>query len=128
IGVVCMRVWRATDGVDEPTRIERITCATLVATIVLWLTGKVFSPQYLTWGIPLVLAIPGRRGVQAIWIAVLACAVTELYHRGYYDFLANQRPAGVITLLVRQAILAGLMAFVARGVPAAAARISTPTK
>jgi hypothetical protein len=128
IGFVCARVWRATDGVDEPTRIERITCATLVATIVLWLTGKVFSPQYLTWGIPLVLAIPGRRGVQAIWIAVLACAVTQLYHRGYYDFLANQRPAGVITLLVRQAVLVGLMVFAARGVPAAAARISTPTK
>jgi hypothetical protein len=128
IGAVCVLAWRATDGDDEPTRIERITCAMLVATILLWLTGKVFSPQYLTWGIPLVLAIPGRRGVVAIWIAVLAFAVTQLFYRGYYDYIVNQRPAGVITLLVRQVILVVLMVFVARGVPAAAARISTPTK
>ena len=104
----------------EPARIERIACATLAATLVLWLTGKVFSPQYLTWGIPLVLAIPGRRGVVAIWIAIAAFAVTQLYYRGFYDLVFDQRPVGILTLLARQAILVVLLVWVAR--PVATAR------
>jgi hypothetical protein len=108
------RAGRAVDAVDEPARIERIACATLAATLVLWLTGKVFSPQYLTWGLPLVLAIPGRRGVEAIWIAIAAFAVTQLYYRGFYDLVFDQRPIGIITVLVRQAILVALLVRVAR--------------
>jgi hypothetical protein len=102
----------ADDAIDEPARIERIACATLAGTLVLWLTGKVFSPQYLTWGIPLVLAIPGRRGVQAIWVAIAAFTVTQLYYRGFYDLVFDQRPVGVITVLVRQAILVALLVLV----------------
>jgi hypothetical protein len=98
----------------ESDRIERIACAAVAATIVLWVTGKVFSPQYLTWGIPLVLAIPGRRGVIACWLAVAAMALTQLYYRGFYDLVFEQRPVGVATVLARQAILVGLLVFVAR--------------
>jgi hypothetical protein len=108
---------RAGDAADEPARIERLACAALAGTIVLWLTGKVFSPQYLTWGIPLVLAIPGRRGVQAIWVAIAAFAVTQLYYRGFYDQVFDQRPVGVITVLLRQAILVGLLVLVCSSWP-----------
>ena len=76
-----------------------------------------FSPQYLTWGIPLVLAIPGRRGAVAIWITVVALALTQLYFRGYYDLVFNQRFAGVFTVLLRQAVLVGLLVFVTRWRP-----------
>ncbi len=108
---------RAGDAADEPARIERLACAALAGTIVLWLTGKVFSPQYLTWGIPLVLAIPGRRGVAAIWVAIAAFAVTQLYYRGFYDQVFDQRPVGVITVLLRQAILVGLLVLVCSSWP-----------
>jgi Glycosyltransferase family 87 len=118
--VFCWREWRHDRGradenaEDEPARIGRITCAALAATVVLWLTGKVFSPQYLTWGIPLVLAIPGRRGVIACWIAVAALTVTQLYYRGFYDLVFDQEPVGVAAVLARQAILVALLAFVMR--------------
>jgi hypothetical protein len=112
IVALCAREWRAGAAADEPRRIERLACATLAATLVLWLTGKVFSPQYLTWGIPLALAIPGRRGVLAIWLAIVAFAITQLYYRGFYDLVYNQRLVGVLTVLVRQALLALLLAYV----------------
>ena len=112
IVALCVREWRAGAAADEPARIERLACATLAATLVLWLTGKVFSPQYLTWGIPLALAIPGRRGVVVIWLAIVTFAVTQLYYRGFYDFVFNQRLVGVLTVLVRQALLALLLAYV----------------
>jgi hypothetical protein len=108
---------RAGEDAGEPARIARITRAALGATVIVWLGGKVFSPQYLTWGIPLVLAIPGRRGTVAIWIAVVALALTQLYFRGYYDLVYDQRFAGVFTVLLRQAVLVGLLVFVTRRRP-----------
>jgi hypothetical protein len=96
----------------EAQRTERITCAAVSATVVVWLAGKVFSPQYLTWAIPLVLAIPGRRGVVATWIAIAACTLTQVYYRGFYDFVFDQRFAGVASVLLRQAILAALLVWV----------------
>jgi hypothetical protein len=97
---------------EEGRRIERITCAALAVTVVVWLGGKVFSPQYLTWAIPLALAIPGRRGVVATWITIAACALTQVYYRGFYDLVFDQRFSGVAAVLVRQAVLAGLLAWV----------------
>jgi hypothetical protein len=113
IAALAVRERRARAAADEAGRIARVTCAALAATVVLWLGGKVFSPQYLTWGIPLVLAIPGRRGVQAIWIAVVALTLTQVYYRGYYSSLIAQTFPGLFTVLVRQAVLAFLLAFVA---------------
>ncbi len=103
----------APDG--ESVRIERMTRAALAATVVIWLSGKVFSPQYLTWGIPLVLAIPGSRGVRATWVFAVALALTQLYFRGYYDVLIEQRFVAVSTVLLRQAVLAVLLVFVSGG-------------
>ncbi|HEX4627609.1 MAG TPA: hypothetical protein VH137_02380 [Gemmatimonadales bacterium] len=111
------RPWGAGDADGEggePAPIARIASAAFGATVLVWLCGKVFSPQYLTWGIPLVLAIPGRRGTVAIWIAGVALSMTQVYYRGYYDFVFHQRFAGVFTVLLRQAVLAGLLVFVTR--------------
>ncbi len=113
IAALCVLERRAGESADEPGRIERLACATLGATVVLWLTGKVFSPQYLTWGIPLVLAIPGRRGVVATWIAILGLTLTQVYYRGFYDLVFDQRFVGVLAILVRQAVLVALLVFVA---------------
>jgi hypothetical protein len=120
LAALCMVVARSrgeTPGDGEPARIERIVCAALAGTIVLWVTGKVFSPQYLTWGIPLVLAIPGRRGVVAIWIAIAAFVMTQLYYRGFYDQVFDQQPVGVLTVLARQGVLVALLVFVLRTPP-----------
>ena len=93
------------DRRDTADRIERVTCAALAATVVLWLGGKVFSPQYLTWGIPLVLAIPGRRGARASLIALAALTLTQIYHRGFYSLLTDQTFVGLFTLLARDGVL-----------------------
>jgi hypothetical protein len=89
-------------------RRPRPATAALTACIALWLTGKVFSPQYMTWAIPLVLAVPGRR---LAWALVLAMGLSQLYLRGYYDLVAQGAVIGVLSVAVRQAIL-GWMLFV----------------
>jgi hypothetical protein len=100
---------------DESARIERIACAAVAATIVVWVVGKVLSPQYLTWLIPVVLAIPGRRGVIATWLAILACTLTQIYYRGFYDLVFEQRFVGVAAVLLRQGVLVALLVWVSPG-------------
>ena len=41
--------------------------------------GKVFSPQYLIWLVPLVPLVRGRRGLVASGLLALALAVTQFY-------------------------------------------------
>jgi uncharacterized membrane protein len=87
---------------------DSVAAVTLAATALLWLTSKVLSPQYLTWGIPLVLAVPGRAGVRLSWILAAALGVTQLYTRGFFDLVVAQAPIALFTLAVRQALLVAL--------------------
>jgi hypothetical protein len=106
---------RPTTDDDPPgDRVTRIAAGALAATAIVWLTSKVLSPQYLTWGIPLVLAVPGRAGTRLAWTAILAMAVTQLYTRGFYDRVVAQAPIALLTLAVRQALLFAMLGMAMR--------------
>ena len=90
---------------DEDARVARIVVAALAATTALWLGGKVFSPQYLTWALPLAVALPGRAWIRVSFVLGLVVLVSQIYLRGYYDHVYNQWPAGVITMVVRLGLL-----------------------
>jgi hypothetical protein len=91
---------------ENAQRTWRIVLATLATMTALWLGGKVFSPQYLTWALPLVIAVPGRAWRRiAISLGVIL-AISQVYLRGFYDHVYNQQPAGVITMVLRLAVLA----------------------
>jgi hypothetical protein len=113
--LLVLRERRAGQAIEERQRVERIACATLAATVALWLCSKVFSPQYLTWGIPLAIAIPARRGLIACLLLVVACAATQLFYRGYYDWVFQQHVVGLATLLFRQGVLALLLLYLMKG-------------
>jgi hypothetical protein len=101
---------------DEITRTERLVLAALATLTALWLGGKVFSPQYLTWAIPLAVAVPGRTWrLVALGLGVVL-ALSQLYLRGFYDHVYNQWPAGVLTMLVRLAVLIASFVLLVRAV------------
>ncbi|CAN5924066.1 hypothetical protein BH11MYX4_BH11MYX4_30660 [soil metagenome] len=86
-------------------RTWRIVLAALATMSALWLGGKVFSPQYLTWALPLVIAVPGR-GWRRIAVSFgVILVISQVYLRGFYDHVYNQWPAGVITMVIRLAVL-----------------------
>jgi hypothetical protein len=99
-------------------RADRVARAMLAALAIFWLTAKVFSPQYLTWAIPLAPALSGARGRRIGWLLVACMAVTQIYLRGYYDHVTEQRPLGMITMVVRLATLGALLWFTLRPSPA----------
>lgn len=86
-------------------RTERIALAVFATLVALWLGGKVFSPQYLTWAIPVVLCVPGPLGRRAALALGVVLFLSQLYLRGFYDHVYNQWPAGIATMLVRLAVL-----------------------
>jgi hypothetical protein len=119
-GCTAWLVWRlareAPGPLTERGRVARVAASALAATTILWLTSKVLSPQYLTWCIPLVLAVPGRAGARLAWVAIVAMIVTQLYTRGYYDLVVEQAPVALLTLAVRQALLFVLLAMAVKEV------------
>ncbi len=117
LAIAALAAWTARDASDEGRRVERVARAALAATAVVWLGGKVFSPQYLTWGVPLALAVPGRRAAKTLWLFGAALVLTQTYHRGFYSELAAQRFFGIFTVLARQAVLAALAVLLVRRAP-----------
>jgi hypothetical protein len=119
--------WRAAAKDDRSADHDqgplRVACAALAALIVLWLTGKVFSPQYMTWGLPVVLAIPGLLGLRLTWLLLAAMAATQCYICGHNELVVEGRALGLLNLGARHAILvvAGYLAtrrLIPRSLPA----------
>jgi hypothetical protein len=84
-----------------------VGCATVVTALIL--LGKVLSPQFLIWAVPLVLLVRGRSGVIASALLASACVATQLvFPSRYLDLIAlDPVPSGI--LIVRNLLLAALL-------------------
>ena len=76
--------------------------------------GKVLSPQYLLWLIPLVALVPGRRGLQATAGLAAACLLTALTFPRHWEALkyglgAREAAAMVLRDLLILGVLATLL-------------------
>jgi hypothetical protein len=106
---VLLALWVAfTRGKSEPDRLVRYGAACICAFIVL---GKVLSPQYLIWLVPLVPLVRGRRGQLATGLLGVALIATQWYFPAHYNALVNFHLAWFV--LTRDAVLIGLLAVLA---------------
>jgi glycosyl transferase family 87 len=134
-------------GNPDRARFIRYCAAALCAFIAL---GKVLSPQYLIWLIPLIPLVRGRRGIAAAAFFVAAMVLTQLWFPSHYidlvygldarvSWLVLARDLVLVALLVvllwprarapriGRAVVAGLALVAAAAVGAAAASSSGPT-
>jgi len=87
--------------------------------------GKVFSPQFLLWLLPLVALVGGRSRVLAPVLLAAALVLTQLFFDGrYHDVIALRE----ITWLVvaRDLVLLALLVVLARDVASARAQEAAP--
>ncbi len=113
LSILAFTVWlaRLDAPESEAVRRNRIACAGLAALALAWLLGKVFSPQYMTWAIPLAVVASDRR----IPVSLMATmAISQVYLRGFYDHVVAMRPLGVIALEARLVVLVTLTVLVLR--------------
>jgi hypothetical protein len=82
--------------------------AALTAFVVL---GKVLSPQFLIWLVPLVPLVAGRRGLLASALLATAIVLTQLWFPfRYWDLALEFDVAASWLVLVRDLVLLGLLA------------------
>jgi len=90
-------------------RLVRYAAACVCAFVVF---GKVLSPQYLIWLLPLVPLVRGRRGVAATVLLTAACVLTQVWFpQRYFAYALQFRQAGVV--LARDLVLVALLCVLA---------------
>lgn len=108
--------------------LDRAVLATLLAFVAL---GKVLSPQYLTWLLPLA-ALAWVRGDRAVaGLVAAAAAVTLGYFPGDYFELVARDPSTVVLVGVRNALLVAALVLAVRAValtPAGASTARAPAR
>jgi hypothetical protein len=113
IVLLCAIVWSLWIGLRRarPPGDARLFIAACAATVVaLLVCGKVLSPQFLIWLLPVVFVVAGRYGPATFGLGVAAMLLTLAYfpHR-YWDLVALHE--GPIALLVlRDSVLIALLA------------------
>ena len=106
VALIGIWVWYAR-GPGDRERLVRASAATVCAFIAL---GKVFSPQFLIWLVPLVPLVRGRRGVAASGILLVVMVVTQAWFPFRYWALALAfDPAASWLVLVRDLLMVGLL-------------------
>lgn len=105
IAALTVLVARAPEPESDSERLRKTTAALALGAIVLILAGKVFSPQYLTWLLPLVVMLPHPSLERVSAVFGIALTLGQVYLRGFYDWLCMQVPVALGTLSARQAAL-----------------------
>jgi uncharacterized membrane protein len=106
--VVVIGLWIAfARGPAEPERLVRYSAASVAAFIAF---GKVLSPQFLIWLLPLVPLVRGRRGLAASALLLVALVLTQLWFPYRYWRLALQQDSIASWLVfARDLVLVGLL-------------------
>jgi len=85
-----------------------LLAAAATAVVVFVVLGKVLSPQYLIWLIPLVPLVGGRRGCAAAGLLLLALAVTQVWAQGRFGEVVALEPV-VWLVLLRNLVLVAVL-------------------
>jgi hypothetical protein len=110
VGVALVWVWFAR---GEPRR-ERLVRASAMVVVAFIVLGKVLSPQFLIWLIPLVPLVRGRRGLLASSLLALAFILTQSWFPyRYWDFALHFDAAASWAVLARDLVLVGVLAALA---------------
>ena len=108
LGALALLGWpRARADVTHSGAVAPTTIVTLAtgAVLVLVLTSKVFSIQYVVWLVPFAALLPGRK----FWLAAAAVALTIPIHPVLYEVLVRQEALPILVLNLRNALLTALL-------------------
>jgi hypothetical protein len=107
--VAVIGIWIAfARGPATPERLVRYCAAAVAAFVAL---GKVLSPQFLIWLIPLVPLVRGRRGLVASAVLASALVLTQVWFPyRYWDLALRQAELPSYLVLARDLVLLALVA------------------
>src|SRR5436190_9417325 len=91
-------------------RERRLIDAVAVTIAGIWIASPVLSPQYLVWGLPVMLFV---RSPAARFLYLLALAVTRIEYPACYPFIAHFSLPGLAILTIRNGLLIATWAVLA---------------
>jgi hypothetical protein len=92
-----------------PANRERLLAASAAAVCAFVAFGKVLSPQFLIWLIPLVPLVGGRRGLVGSGLLAAALVLTQLWFPfRYWELALEFEPAASFLVLARDLVLVAL--------------------
>jgi hypothetical protein len=104
--IVAIWVWYAR---GEPSR-DRLVQASAAVVVAFVALGKVLSPQFLVWLVPLVPLVRGRRGLVASGLFALALVLTQLWFPyRYWDLALHFGATPSWLVLARDLVLLALL-------------------
>jgi hypothetical protein len=110
-GALVVAAWRA---VKSDTRalgrvgVDTLTALAGAAVMVLLLTSKVFSIQYVVWLVPFIALLSGRK----FWLGAAIVALTMPIHPFLFADLVGQGALPILVLNLRNALLVALAVWV----------------
>lgn len=108
---VLVWIWLRRPATAE--ELVRWSAAAVVAFVAL---GKVLSPQFLVWLIPLVPLVAGRRGLYASALLASALALTQLWFpSGYWELAVDFDGFASALVLLRDLMLVALLVLLVTG-------------
>lgn len=110
LGAIAWTLWLGLHRARHPGDARLLVAASASTTVALLVCGKVLSPQFLVWLLPVCFLVAGRYGPTAAALAAAAMLLTLSYfpHR-YWDLVALETlPIGLLVL--RDAVLIALLA------------------
>ena len=106
LGALAVVYWSFARRAESRERLVAAAAAAVCASVAL---GKVLSPQFLVWLLPLVPLVAGRRGVVATGLLAAALVLTQLWFPSRYGDVVALEPAGWL-VLARNVTLLALLA------------------
>ena len=119
LGIVAVRSWRSKGR--EPLRDSAAAVVGFAA------FGKVLSPQYALWPLPLIVALPGRLGRRARPLYLACCGLTTLLYPWVFEALANFDRRAVMILCMRNGAILGLWVLLVFGREAKTRPLDVPS-
>jgi hypothetical protein len=108
---VIVWIWLRRPGTAD--ELVRWSAAALVAFVAL---GKVLSPQFLIWLVPVVPLVAGVRGLRASVLLAVALVLTQLWFPSrYWDLARELELLPSLLVLARDLVLVALLVVLVRG-------------
>ena len=110
IGAIAWTLWIGLRRARPPGDARLLVAASAATIVSLLVAGKVLSPQFLVWLLPVAFLVAGRYGSTAYAVAAAAMLLTLSYFPDRYWDLVALEPLPIALLVLRDTALIALLA------------------
>jgi hypothetical protein len=110
LAAICWTFWLGLHRARHPGDARLFVAASASTIVAMLVCGKVLSPQFLVWLLPVAFLVAGRYGPLAAGLAAVAMMLTFSYFPHHYWDLVDLETLPIAALVARDSVLIALLA------------------